>query len=766
MKFFTQSLLMFIMVVAPAFAADYYVSKSGSDENPGSKAAPFLTIQKAADILKPGDVCYIEEGIYSELVIPLNSGTAENPIIYRALSNADEVVVMGSDVIPPAKWIRETPCLYKAKVNMNLGHENQVFLGFIPMVEARWPNASEDLLEKRTSKMDGGSNPGKIVDNDLPEYDFSGGYVWIHASKYWGNWTGPILSQSKNSIEIQNLSPQRNHFMKDRTHEAGNGVDYYVFGVKDALDNDREWFYDNKNGELYIYRCDGQIPGEEYSIKRRMGAFDFRDKSNIEVHDISIVGATVMLNKKSESIFLDGLKMFYPYHSSQNNELIGFQKDNGVVLSGKGCTIKNSEIAYSSGSCVSLLGEKNLVLNSYIHDANYIGSQGASCVNVGGKGNIVSHNTLTRAGRSVLMYSKMYQALIQNNDMSHSGKLTSDLGLSYGTVIEAGNSEIRYNLIHDNDDERHDMGLYYDHGTQNIISHHNIVWGVGSAALLTNHYASYHLVYNNTLIGGIDGFRSSWGNRYEPDLLECRYVNNLMFPASQTSASNYYWNNNISHYQDFDVNNVMLPAEQGLGKGVYLEGITASPNGIRPGIGAIEYRGMTFKAGHDFKKPPQNVDFDKSKPAHRNLLENTAFEHEDYLSPWNTKGNVRPIEHPLQSQTNYDKAIGRIGKRSIELIGENSEVFQRVNNLIPKNEYTFIGHLRVPKGELVVLGVRFPDGSEFFGPYVARGTDKWRGCRVSFIVPIEVESVDVFARRISSGKEQVYVDDFGLVLRK
>ena len=267
---------------------------------------------------------------------------------------------------------------------------------------------------------------------------------------------------------------------------------------------------------------------------------------------------------------------------------------------------------YSTGSCLSVFGEENLVFNCYIHDANFIGS-GASCVYLGGKANIISHNTLTRAGRTVLQYSNMYKALIQNNDMSHSGKLTSDLGLTYGNNINGGNSEVRYNLLHDNDDDHLDMGLYYDHGTQNIISHHNIIWGIGFSSFHTNHYAAYHLVYNNTFIAELGGFMSTWGNRYIPDLLECRYANNLFMQGVNITPGNYYWNANITGYQDFDVNNVMKPAEEGLGRGIYIEGITAAPKGTKPGIGAIEYEGMSFKAGHDFENPPQERELRKKQ---------------------------------------------------------------------------------------------------------------------------------------------------------
>ncbi|WP_394706610.1 right-handed parallel beta-helix repeat-containing protein [uncultured Draconibacterium sp.] len=767
-----------LFLVSSCFASDYYVSKKGNDKNSGTSSAPFLTIQKAADIMKAGDVCYISTGIYPESVVPANSGTGDNPMIFKAASEKDHVVVTGADPITANDWEPESSYIFKTKIEMTLEHENQVFLGEKTMVEARWPNIGDDLLERITSIMDAGSTPEKIVDNEMPDYDYTDGHVWVHATKYWNNWTGAILSQESKSIRIQNISPFRNHFMKDRLHVAGEGADYYVFGIKDALDADNEWYYDKTTKELYVYRSNGQLPKQEYLVKKRMNAFDFSGKKYIELHDVDIIGASIKTNEESESILLDGLKILYPYYSSQNNEKFGSQSSKGVAIEGKECTIQNSEIGYSTASCLVVKGKGNLVFNCYVHDANTIGG-GASCVFLAGEGNIISHNTLTRAGRTVLAYSGMYKALIQYNDMSHSGKLTSDLGLTYGNIIEGGNSEVRYNLMHDNDDDHLDMGLYYDHGTQNIISHHNIVWGIGFSSFHTNHYGAYHLVYNNTFISEQKGFMSTWGNRYSPDMLECRYANNLFKQECNITAGNYYWNANISGYKNFNVNKVMAAAEIGLGKGIYVEGITTTPKETNPGIGAIEYEGMSFKAGHNFDHPPQNVNFERSKPIHRNLLENSAFEKEHTLTSWETIEGAKLIKHRTQSHMQHDTTIGRMGSRSVELERVNSEIYQKVNDLIPGEEYTFIGHLRVSDGEAAITGVRFPDGTEFTSPHINSGAPNWRRSRLSFIVPKGVISIEVFARRLegkaymdgagikrlSSSKGNVYVDDFGLVRR-
>src|SRR5690348_15031976 len=56
--------------VPSALATTYYVSVTGSDSNSGtSSTAPFLTIQKAANLTKPGDTVSVMNGTYGPFTI-------------------------------------------------------------------------------------------------------------------------------------------------------------------------------------------------------------------------------------------------------------------------------------------------------------------------------------------------------------------------------------------------------------------------------------------------------------------------------------------------------------------------------------------------------------------------------------------------------------------------------------------------------------------------------------------------------------------------
>jgi len=57
----------------------YYVNPSGSDSNSGSRECPFQTIQRAADVVSPGDTVIVQDGVYTAkdgdtAVVSLNRG--------------------------------------------------------------------------------------------------------------------------------------------------------------------------------------------------------------------------------------------------------------------------------------------------------------------------------------------------------------------------------------------------------------------------------------------------------------------------------------------------------------------------------------------------------------------------------------------------------------------------------------------------------------------------------------------------------------------
>ncbi|MGB2819513.1 MAG: right-handed parallel beta-helix repeat-containing protein [Phycisphaerae bacterium] len=90
------------------FSRTYHVdgsSAGASDENPGTKARPFKTISRAAEVLRPGERVLVAAGVYRERVRPARGGTGPGAMIgYQA---SGKVVIKGSRVLK-ARWTRST----------------------------------------------------------------------------------------------------------------------------------------------------------------------------------------------------------------------------------------------------------------------------------------------------------------------------------------------------------------------------------------------------------------------------------------------------------------------------------------------------------------------------------------------------------------------------------------------------------------------------------------------------------------------------------
>src|SRR5437870_2802326 len=98
-------LLVFVLTIGrmtaiPALAASctHYVAMTGSDANPGTLAAPWQTIQKAANSVTPGSTVCIRGGVYSEVVTVNVSGSAGGGFITFQSYPGEQAVLDGTNL--------------------------------------------------------------------------------------------------------------------------------------------------------------------------------------------------------------------------------------------------------------------------------------------------------------------------------------------------------------------------------------------------------------------------------------------------------------------------------------------------------------------------------------------------------------------------------------------------------------------------------------------------------------------------------------------
>ena len=115
----------FLLLSGQVQAATYYVAPDGDDNNDGSNAAPYATFSQANNMLTAGDTLIVKAGVYRQTMTISKSGTASQPIVIKAESDA-KVVISGTE--PVTGWGTYTGNIYQTNVNMLLGDEfNQVY---------------------------------------------------------------------------------------------------------------------------------------------------------------------------------------------------------------------------------------------------------------------------------------------------------------------------------------------------------------------------------------------------------------------------------------------------------------------------------------------------------------------------------------------------------------------------------------------------------------------------------------------------------------
>jgi alpha-L-arabinofuranosidase len=138
------------------FTKTFFVDQNhpdASDGNAGTEDKPFLTINRAAIALEPGQRVVIKSGIYREQIIPLRGGTGPDRMIGYEAAPGARVVIKGSKILRP-EWTR----------SRNPGESSQ----------SLWMIAlSPDYFERE--------NPFRILNADSSDLDIM---PWAH------EWTG------------------------------------------------------------------------------------------------------------------------------------------------------------------------------------------------------------------------------------------------------------------------------------------------------------------------------------------------------------------------------------------------------------------------------------------------------------------------------------------------------------------------------------------------------------------------------------------------
>jgi hypothetical protein len=490
----------FLLAAAAGLGAnDYVVAPHGADTNPGTADAPFRTLQKAAQVLKPGDSCYVRTGVYRETVTPARSGTAEAPIVFRAFPG-EKPVVSGAD--PVAGWALHKGKVHKAAMPWTRNTADrkagmdQVFVDGEMVAEARWPNiavnpaaitrdqlarAESGAIVKPGSK-EGEAATSRYVAKALKDFQadyWKGACIFFMPGALWCGVTGDVTASTPDSVTFTYnwLSPETFYNTREKDF-------FFLWGKLEALDTPGEWYRD-PSGVLYLWPPRGDDPGRHLvEAKKRDLCFDLRGKAYVTIDGLGIFAGGVETDERSAGVILDGVEAKYVGHALWYRGWWSLATEVCVSLRGPDSAIRNSTVGYAAGHAVSLRGARGQAVNNIIHDAGYV-TNGCN-VTTTGEGFLVAQNTLRGTGnQTCLDLSRTAKSRAVYNDISHSGRLIIDEAAVWvARDTDGQGTEIAYNTIHDTHapaDGKDYFGngaIYLEGRVKNVLVHHNVMWNI------------------------------------------------------------------------------------------------------------------------------------------------------------------------------------------------------------------------------------------------------------------------------------------------
>ncbi|MGW2590670.1 right-handed parallel beta-helix repeat-containing protein [Streptomyces sp. NPDC001515] len=624
--------------VKPQTGSTYYVAPSGADTANGrSTRTPFQHIQKCADVMVPGDTCLVLSGTYEETVVPARSGTADQPITYRAAPGAQVTVsgasriggfepVTAADVTEIARtdpyaadslFSDAVAAGHIYRTDVDLGSDVttvQVFTDKKMNIEAQWPYPGLDLLDPTLQYAGTGSAEATIADPDLTR---PAGY-WNGARALTGYWyisaTTTVKSSDTGSVTLDAAPPCVHKVVPKETR-------YALSGKIGELARPGEWFYDAAAKQLYLYGTDDP-DGHVVEAKRRTLGFDLTKASHTTVDGIGLFATTIATGPTSTGVTLDSLKGQYLSHYTDitrgatdcGSTVTRGVGDTGIIVDGTFNKVVNSDLSLSAGNGIALRGQNNTATDNVIHDVDYMGTYAAG-IAVQGNSQTVTHNTISRVGRSGinLQWNEVEgltpgKDVIAYNDISGYARMSLDVAAIY-TCCSAWmmGTSIDHNVLHDPAPATTSTtfgisGVYADNGQSDLVIANNVGWGNREGTVMLNGLGTGshdNGVYNNT--GGMTLFYvkepgQSTGTKISNNIGMIRGLDGAT--AGGLELSNNLLQDVDPLFVDAANHDYRLTAQSpARNQAIPLPGINDGSTDATPSLGAFQYGAPAWTAG-------------------------------------------------------------------------------------------------------------------------------------------------------------------------
>lgn len=539
---------------------DFYVSTKGDDANPGTKNAPFLTIEKAVEAVRNTDktdkngitVC-IEGGEYRVSSIEFtkaDSGTVDCQITYCSYNG--EVIINGgknldSSIFTPVTdenvlkalssdakqnvvcadltalglnsddWGKLYPVgLYGTQANYDGDTEGpspcDLYFNGNPLTTARYPNDgflnTVEIIREGEGQESSTSNHAKAegwenlrnpettiftVDDETAERinsysSLENVWLWTALIYEWADTTVPLKSFD---YETKALEPA--YVSK---YGAVAGSTYYIFNVLEELDSAGEWYLDRDHGMLYMW-APADLADAEITISLSTeDLITVTDAEYLSFRGLSVCGTRgngIVVN--SNNVKIENCKI---------SQLSG----TGVKIDGYYNTVSDCEFSHIGATAADIKGGEretlkaggNIIKNCLIHDFSEVSITEGQGVNLGGVGNVCSHNELYNAPQQAIWYGGNNN-IIEYNNIHDVALLSNDSSAVYtGRRWDEVGNIVRYNAIYNiGSGDYTPHGIYLDDGASGQTVYGNLIVNCNGNGFMIGGGRNND-IYNNVLI--------------------------------------------------------------------------------------------------------------------------------------------------------------------------------------------------------------------------------------------------------------------------
>lgn len=517
---------------------EVFVSPDGADGD-GTFEAPFGSLTDARDAVR----ALIADGMTTDVHVILRDGTYflqdtfqlderdsgrdGHRVVYTNYLSESPVIVGGTEIQGTWEETSNPDVLRVAIPQIDDAQQwfDQLFVSGERQTLARFP--SEGYLQPRGTE--GNLRQFDIVPGDLPEWsDYANAQVVVWSSAYFSD----TIEVSEIDYETSTITLAQDML---RSPETGQMRRYFLQGVRQALDQPGEFYFDKDEGYLYYWPADPSFDGSDVvvptlqNVIELVGSSPQQPVSGVDISGLTFQGSafTSYFNEThggewnrpadenangiiyaenvedvtiTENIISNaGFSGVVLHRSAVNNSVIGNEiRDfgyHGVLLMGtaSGVVDENNDQIYDNRG--------NVVSDNHIHHGGKLVGHGSGVFIHQSGANLVEHNVIHDLDRYAiaakgpnhrpldgddaldpLLTSR--DNMIRYNDISHVLEDSDDAGAITFTTTGTGNV-IAHNRIHKINAplayHGHVFGIYLDNWTSYTEVYGNIIHGVDGA---------------------------------------------------------------------------------------------------------------------------------------------------------------------------------------------------------------------------------------------------------------------------------------------